>query len=290
MAYTFISWNIDSLNAALAGSSDRSALSLAVIESIVQASPDVFAIQETKLNSSTQKKTAMLLGLLAERFPDYEIVYNTSEPPARKGYAGTMMLYKKSLPSPDVQRPQIGAPDTMDSEGRVLTLEFPDFYVVTVYTPNSGNGLVRLKAREVWDDCFREYLHQLDKRLPVFVGGDFNVAHEEIDLANPQSNHHSAGFTDEEREHFTKLLDAGFTDSFRLLHGDVSPNFTDDGSERSIYTWFAQRVPTAKAHNSGWRIDYWLASNRVASSITACRPLDTGERQDHLPLELQFSL
>ncbi|RBP99859.1 exodeoxyribonuclease III [Bifidobacterium xylocopae] len=288
MAYKFISWNIDSLNAALAGSSDRSALSQAVVEEVAQASPDVFAIQETKLNSSVPKKTDMLLGILRQRFPDYEIVYNTSEPPARKGYAGTMMLYKKSLPSPDVERPQIGAPDTMDSEGRVLTLEFPDFYVVTVYTPNSGNGLIRLKARQVWDDRFRDYLRRLDKRLPVFVGGDFNVAHDEIDLANPQSNHHSAGFTDEERAHFGKLLDAGFTDSFRLLHGDASPTFKDGREERSIYTWFAQRVPTAKAHNSGWRIDYWLSSDRVAKSITSCRPLDTGERQDHLPLELTF--
>ncbi|AKV55487.1 exodeoxyribonuclease III [Bifidobacterium actinocoloniiforme DSM 22766] len=290
MAYTFISWNIDSLNAALAGSSERSALSRQVVEGVEAAQPDVFAIQETKLNSGQAKKTDALIEQLRSRFPEYEVVYNTSEPPARKGYAGTMMLYKRSLPSPDVDRPQIGAPDTMDSEGRILTLEFPDFFVVTVYTPNSGNGLVRLKARQVWDERFRDYIHQLDKRLPVFVGGDFNVAHEEIDLANPQTNHHSAGFTDEERADFTQLLDAGFTDSFRELHGDAAPTFRDGDSERSIYTWFAQRVPTAKAHNSGWRIDYWLASNRVADSITACHPLDTGTRQDHLPLELTVNL
>ncbi|BDR54992.1 exodeoxyribonuclease [Bombiscardovia apis] len=290
MAYTFISWNIDSLNAALAGSSDRSALSLAVVERIAQAAPDVLAIQETKLNSSVPKKTAALTGILAQRFPDYEIAYNTSEPPARKGYAGTMMLYKKSLPSPKVSYPSIGAPEPMDSEGRVITLEFPDFYVVTVYTPNAGSGLARLGERGLWDDCFRQYLQGLDQSKPVFAGGDFNVAHEEIDLANPQSNHHSAGFTDEERGKFSELLAAGFTDSFRKLHGSAAPTFSEGSSERSIYTWFAQRVPTSKANNSGWRIDYWLASNRAASAITACRPLDTGARLDHLPLELQFSL
>lgn len=290
MAYTFISWNIDSLNAALTGSSDRSALSQTVLDNIAQTSPDVFAVQETKLNSSVPKKTATLTDLLYQHFPDYNIVYNTSESPARKGYAGTMMLYKKSLPTPQVQYPSIGAPEPMDSEGRVITLEFPDMYVVTVYTPNAGSGLARLSERGLWDDCFRQYVQGLDQSKPVFVGGDFNVAHEEIDLANPESNHHSAGFTDEERNKFSQLLSAGFTDTFRHLYKSASPTFSSEDGEHSIYTWFAQRVPTAKAHNSGWRIDYWLASDRVADKITVCRPLDTGARQDHVPLELQFSL
>jgi exodeoxyribonuclease III len=290
MDYRFISWNIDSLNAALTGSSDRSAQSLAVFNNIKDANPDVIAIQETKLNSSIPKKTLALTDILRQNFPNYKIVFNTSEPPARKGYAGTMMLYKTSLPSPEITYPTIGAPTPMDNEGRIITLNFPDMYVVTVYTPNAGSNLARLDARGLWDDCFCNYLQELDTIKPVIVGGDFNVAHEEIDLANPQSNHHSAGFTDEERSKFTQLLQAGFTDCFRKLHGNDSPTFQDKKVQRSIYTWFAQRVPTAKAHNSGWRIDYWLTSNRIADNVSLCQPLDTGSRQDHLPLEIEFTI
>ena len=284
MVHTLVSWNIDSLNAALLGKSSRSTLSLKVVETIRDLDPDVVAIQETKLNGD-QKKSAGILKALMRYFPDYQEADRRSEPPARTGYAGTLMLYRKSLPEPTVTRPRIGAPDTMDDEGRMLTLEFPDCFVTTVYTPNSGSGLVRLKPRGIWDDCYRRYLRELDARKPVLACGDFNVAHEEIDIANPASNHHSAGFTDQEREKFSLLLDAGFTDTFRKIHGDAA-GFYDD--HRSVYTWFAQRAPKSKINNSGWRIDYWLTSNRIADQVSTSEPVDTGERQDHLPILLRI--
>lgn len=284
--YKFISWNIDSLNAALTGTSERAALSLDVVKSLAAQNPDVLAIQETKLNDDP-KKTDKVLAILAEHFPEYKIVHRISVPPARKGYSGTLFLYKNSLPEPKISFPEIGAPDTMDSEGRIITLEFPEFFVTTVYTPNAGDGLSRLDLRGEWDDKYRNYLVKLDQEKPVFACGDFNAAYTEIDLANPKGNRNSAGFTDQEREKFGALLQAGFTDSFRHLHGNVEA-FLDD--ELSIYTWFAQRSRTAKANNSGWRIDYWLTSNRVADKITKSQPLDSGKRQDHVPILLEFDL
>lgn len=284
MVHTLVSWNIDSLNAALLGNSARGSLSLNVVESIRDLNPDVLAIQETKLNDD-RKKTDTILKALMQYFPDYEEVHRISEPPARRGYAGTMMLYRKDLPKPEVTYPKIGAPDTMDDEGRMITLEFPDCFVTTVYTPNAGSGLVRLEPRGHWDDCYRAYLKKLDASKPVLACGDFNVAHEEIDIANPQSNHHSAGFTDQERGKFGQLLDAGFTDTFRKVHGQAAGFFDN---QRSIYTWFAQRAMTSKANNSGWRIDYWLTSDRLADRVQACEPVDTGSRRDHLPILLRI--
>lgn len=286
MEYQFISWNIDSLNAALTGKSPRSDLSRAVLQKIVQLHPTVLAIQETKL-SADQNKVKKLLQLLTDYFPDYAVEYRISEPPARKGYAGTMMLYLKSLPQPQVTFPHIGAPEPTDDEGRMITLEFPEFFVTTVYTPNAGQDLNRLALRQEWDDCYRQYLTQLDQQKPVLACGDFNVAHEEIDLAHPQNNHHSSGFTDEERQKFSQLLAAGFTDSFRYLYPQAQGFYQE---QRSVYTWFPQRVRTSKQNNSGWRIDYWLVSNRLADKIEISEPLATGERQDHLPILLKFSM
>lgn len=277
--YKFISWNIDSLNAALTGTSDRAALSMTVVDKLAAEKPDVLAIQETKLNDDV-KKTDKILTALAEKFPDYVIVHRISTPPARKGYAGTMMLYKKSLSEPLVHFPEIGAPETMDNEGRIITLEFPQFFVTTVYTPNSGDGLKRLNSRQHWDDAYRNYLKRLDAAKPVFACGDFNAAYQEIDLANPANNHTNAGFTDEEREKFGLLLGAGFTDTFRYLNGDVT----------GIYSWFSQRSRMAKINNAGWRIDYWLASDRVAHQVKRSNMLDTGERQDHLPILIEIEM
>ncbi|MDR2976455.1 MAG: exodeoxyribonuclease III [Streptococcaceae bacterium] len=279
MKYTFISWNIDSLNAALTGTSERSALSMAVIKKLSELQPEVLALQETKLNDD-EKKTSKILAILSENFPGYKIVQRISTPPARKGYAGTMFLYKETLPEPKVTFPEIGAPETMDSEGRIITLEFPEFFVSQVYTPNSGEGLKRLKLRESWDDKYREYLSSLDKQKPVFSSGDFNAAFQEIDLANPKSNHMNAGFTDEEREKFGLLLDAGFTDSFRYVHGDVPGR----------YSWYSQRSRMAKVNNTGWRIDYWLVSNRLADKIICSDMIDTGARQDHVPIILEMEI
>lgn len=286
MDYKFISWNIDSLNAALTGTSARAELSQAVVNTIAAENPEVLAIQETKLNDDA-KKTGKILAILQEKFPEYAVVHRISTPPARKGYAGTMFLYKKALPEPVVTFPEIDAPVTMDQEGRVITLEFPEFFVTTVYTPNAGEGLNRLELRGEWDDRYRSYLRQLDSEKPVFACGDFNAAHTEIDLANPSGNRNSAGFTDQEREKFGKLLEAGFTDTFRALHPEATGFFAEG---KSSYTWFAQRSRTAKINNSGWRIDYWLVSNRVADHVKLSEPLDSGTRQDHVPIKLEFSL
>ena len=273
----FISWNIDSLNAALTSDSARALLSRLVLDRLVKEDADVIAIQETKLPYTGLSKKH--IGKIAEYFPDYDYVYRSSEEPARKSYAGTMTLYKKGL-EVEASYPEIGAPCTMDSEGRIITLEFKDFYFTHVYTPNAGNGLSRLADRQVWDKLYADYLASLDQNKPVIAAGDFNVAHEEIDLAHPENNHESAGFTDEEREGFTNLLAKGFTDTFRHIHGNVEGK----------YTWWAQRVKTSKINNSGWRIDYFLVSDRIKNLITNSDMIDSGERQDHTPIVLEINI
>lgn len=272
-----ISWNIDSLNAALTSDSARAVLSRAVIDTLVAEDADIIAIQETKL--SAKGPTKKHLQILEDYFPDYQVSWRSSVEPARKGYAGTMFLYKNHL-TPTISFPEIGAPDTMDCEGRIITLEFDNFYVTQVYTPNAGDGLKRLAERQIWDEKYADYLVKLDQTKPVLATGDYNVAHNEIDLANPNSNRRSAGFTDEERAGFTNLLAKGFTDTFRYLHGDI-PN---------VYSWWAQRSKTSKINNTGWRIDYWLTSNRIADKITKSEMIDSGARQDHTPIVLEIDL
>lgn len=273
----FISWNIDSLNAALTSDSNRAKLSRKVIEIIMDKDPDVIALQETKLpEKGPSKKHIKLLG---EYFEGYSYVWRSSEEPARKSYSGTMFLYKDKY-SPEVSYPKIGAPDTMDLEGRIITLDFGEFYLTQVYTPNAGSKLDRLEERQIWDEKYAEYLESLDKEKPVIATGDYNVAHKEIDLANPQNNRKSAGFTEEEREGFTNLLKKGFTDTFRHIHGDIE----------GIYTWWTQIVRTSKINNSGWRIDYWLVSDRIADKVAKSDVVDSGERQDHTPTILELEL
>ena len=272
-----ISWNIDSLNAALTGDSARAELSRAVLKTIKDEDPDVIAIQETKLSSKGPTKKH--LEILQEDVPDYTIAWNSSKEPARKSYAGTMFLFKNYL-SPNVTYPEIGAPSTMDAEGRIITLEFDDFFITQVYTPNAGSGLVRLEERQQWDIKYADYLASLDKEKPVLATGDYNVAHKEIDLKNPKSNRRSAGFTDEEREGFTNLLARGFTDTFRYIHGDVE----------GVYSWWNQRAKTSKINNSGWRIDYWLVSNRIADKVQKSEMIDSGTRQDHTPTLLEIDI
>lgn len=273
----FISWNIDSLNAALTGDSVRAVLSQTVLKSIIEHDPDIIAIQETKLSSNGPTKKH--LEVLTTYFSNYEMVWNSSVEPARKSYAGTMFLYKNHL-TPTATFPKIGAPSTMDAEGRIITLEFDDFYLTQVYTPNAGSELNRLEDRQIWDRLYADYLASLDQEKPVIATGDYNVAHKEIDLAHPNNNHRSAGFTDEEREGFTNLLAKGFTDTFRHLHGDVT----------GVYTWWAQRVKTSKINNSGWRIDYWLVSDRLADKVLKSEVIDSGPRQDHTPLLFEIDL
>ncbi|HLR21615.1 MAG TPA: exodeoxyribonuclease III [Tissierellaceae bacterium] len=273
----FISWNIDSLNAALTADSNRAILSREVLNTIIKYDPEIIALQETKLSSNGPTKKH--LEILEDMFPDYEITWNSSVEPARKGYAGTMFLYKKDL-KPSVSFPVIGAPSTMDIEGRIITLEFDNFYLTQVYTPNAGSGLSRLEERQIWDRKYADYLEKLDKEKYVIVTGDLNVAHKEIDLAYPNNNRRSAGFTDEERQGFTNLLEKGFTDSFRYMHGDVT----------GMYTWWAQRAKTSKINNSGWRIDYWLVSDRIADKIIKSEMVDSGPRQDHTPILLEINI
>ncbi|MFO7152573.1 MAG: exodeoxyribonuclease III [Bacillota bacterium] len=272
-----ISWNIDSLNSALMGNSKRAELSRKVLYTIAENDPEVIGLQETKLPCDGPNKKQ--LEILNDIFPDYEIVWNCSVEPARKSYAGTMFLYKKCL-KPKVIFPKIGAPGTMDYEGRIITLEFGYFYLVQVYTPNAGENLSRLGDRQIWDIKFADYLEKLDKEKYVIAMGDFNVAHREIDLAHPESNHNTAGFTDEEREGFTNLLKRGFTDTFRYLHGDVE----------GVYSWWSQRAKTSKINNSGWRIDYFLVSNRIAHRVLRSEMIDSGPRQDHTPILLEIDL
>ena len=272
----FISWNIDSLNAALTSDSARALLSRDVLNTIIGHNPDIIALQETKLSSNGPTKKH--LEILEDKFPEYEIVWNSSVEPARKGYAGTMFLYKKDL-KPSVTYPVIGAPSTMDYEGRIITLEFDNFYLTQVYTPNAGDGLKRLEERQIWDMKYADYLAELDKEKSVIATGDYNVAHKEIDLAHPNNNRNSPGFTEEERQGFTNLLERGFTDTFRHLHGDVT----------DVYTWWAQRVKTSKINNSGWRIDYWLVSDRIADRVIKSEMIDSGPRQDHTPILLEVA-
>lgn len=272
-----ISWNIDSLNAALTSDSNRAQETRKVLTTIKEKDPDVIAIQETKLRASGPTKKHQ--EKLAEFFPDYSYVWRSSEEPARKGYAGTMFLYKNNY-DPQVTYPKIDAPEPMDDEGRIITLEFDNFFVSQVYTPNSGNELRRLEDRQGWDEKYRLYLHELDQVKPVIASGDYNVAHTPIDLKHPQNNHHNAGFTDEERRDFTALLNEGFTDTFRKVHGNVE----------GVYSWWAQRVRTSKQNNSGWRIDYYIVSNRLADKVKKSEMIDTGERKDHCPLILEIDL
>ncbi|SER23112.1 exodeoxyribonuclease III [Streptococcus gallolyticus] len=272
-----ISWNIDSLNAALTSDSARAVMSRAVIDTLVTEKADIIAIQETKL--SAKGPTKKHLQILQDYFPEYEVSWRSSVEPARKGYAGTMFLYKSSL-TPSISYPEIGAPDTMDSEGRIITLEFDKFFVTQVYTPNAGDGLKRLAERQIWDEKYADYLAELDQVKPVLATGDYNVAHKEIDLAHPSSNRRSPGFTDEERAGFTNLLAKGFTDTFRYIHGDIP----------DVYSWWAQRSKTSKINNSGWRIDYWLTSSRIADKIRKSEMIDSGARQDHTPIVLEIDL
>ena len=277
MKMKFISWNIDSLNAALTSDSPRAQLSQAVLTHLASLDADVIALQETKL--SAKGPTKKHLDILAERFPGYAIAWRSSVEPARKGYAGTMFLYKENL-TVTIETPEIGAPSTMDSEGRIITLEFDNFYLTQVYTPNAGDGLKRLAERQIWDEKYRDYLLELDAKKPVIATGDYNVAHFEIDLAHPNNNRNSPGFTDEERQGFTNLLSAGFTDTFRHVHGQV-PN---------VYSWWAQRSKTSKINNAGWRIDYFITSERIADKISASEMIDSGARQDHTPILLEIDL
>ena len=246
-----VSWNVNGLRACYGkGFPDFFKL----------ADADIFCVQETKLQQ----------GDIAVDLPGYTEYWNYAE---RKGYSGTAVFSRKEALSASYG---IGIP-AHDTEGRVITLEYDEFYFVCVYVPNSGEELKRLSYRMEWDDAFRAYLLSLDARKPIVVCGDFNVAHKEIDLKNPASNHHSAGFTDEERAKFTELLDAGFVDTFRQLYPDA----------KDQYTYWSYRFG-ARARNAGWRIDYGCISQRVSDSLHSFTIHSGVMGSDHCPIEMEI--
>lgn len=207
-------------------------------------------------------------GQLDLQFEGYQSYWNYAE---KKGYSGTAIFTKHE---PLNVTYGLGI-DEHDHEGRVITLEMPDFYLITVYTPNSQDELRRLEYRMRWEDDFRDYLLKLDAVKPVIVCGDMNVAHEEIDLKNPKTNHRNAGFTDEERQKFTTLLSSGFTDTFRYLYPDLE----------GAYSWWSYRF-RAREKNAGWRIDYFVVSNRLADKIKSASIHNEIYGSDHCPVEL----
>lgn len=244
-----ISWNVNGL---------RAVVGKGFAEIFASLDADFFCLQETKMQA----------GQLDLEFEGYQSYWNFAE---KKGYSGTA-IYTKHTPLSVAYG--IGV-DEHDHEGRVITLEMPDFYLVTCYTPNSQDGLRRLDYRMTWEDDFRAYLLALDGKKPVIVCGDLNVAHREIDLKNPKTNRKNAGFTDEEREKMTTLLDAGFTDSFRHFF----PDLTD------AYSWWSYRF-RAREKNAGWRIDYFLVSNRLADKMQSASIHNEIYGSDHCPVEL----
>ena len=244
-----ISWNVNGL---------RAVVGKGFAEIFASLDADFFCLQETKMQA----------GQLDLEFEGYQSYWNFAE---KKGYSGTA-IYTKHTPLSVAYG--IGV-DEHDHEGRVITLEMPDFYLVTCYTPNSQDGLRRLDYRMTWEDDFRAYLLALDAKKPVIVCVDLNVAHREIDLKNPKTNRKNAGFTDEEREKMTTLLDAGFTDSFRHFF----PDLTD------AYSWWSYRF-RAREKNAGWRIDYFLVSNRLADKMQSASIHNEIYGSDHCPVEL----
>ena len=244
-----ISWNVNGL---------RAVVGKGFAEIFASLDADFFCLQETKMQA----------GQLDLEFEGYQSYWNFAE---KKGYSGTA-IYTKHTPLSVAYG--IGV-DEHDHEGRVITLEMPDFYLVTCYTPNSQDGLRRLDYRMTWEDDFRAYLLALDAKKPVIVCGDLNVAHREIDLKNPKTNRKNAGFTDEEREKMTTLLDAGFTDSFRHFFPDLI----------DAYSWWSYRF-RAREKNAGWRIDYFLVSNRLADKMQSASIHNEIYGSDHCPVEL----
>ena len=252
----FISWNVNGLRAVVGKNFKE------VFESL---DADFFCLQETKMQE----------GQLDIEFPGYRSYWNYAE---KKGYSGTAIFAKQE---PLSVRYGIGSwidetgAETTDREGRVITLEYPDFYLITVYTPNSQDGLRRLDYRMTWDEAFRRYMQELDAKKPIIVCGDMNVAHEEIDIKNPKANRMNAGFTDQERAQMTEHLNAGFIDTFRHFYPTLE----------GAYSWWSYRFK-AREKNAGWRIDYFLVSNRLADRLEGASIHNEIFGSDHCPVEV----
>ncbi len=246
-----VSWNVNGL---------RAIYKKGFKESFKELNADIFCIQETKMQE----------GQIELELQGYHQYYNYAE---RKGYSGTAIFTKKE---PINVTYGIGI-EEHDKEGRVITLEFDKFYMVNCYTPNSGRELARLEYRMIWEDEFKKYLIKLDKQKPVIICGDLNVAHTEIDLKNPKSNRKNAGFTDEERSKIDNLLNSGFTDTFRKIYPD----------KEGAYTWWSYMF-NARANNAGWRIDYFLVSDRISKNIKDAYIYSEIMGSDHCPVGLEI--
>ena len=244
-----ISWNVNGL---------RAAMGKGFMEAFSALDADIFCLQETKLQA----------GQIALELPGYHQYWNYAE---KKGYSGTAVFTR---PEPLSVRYGLGV-EQHDHEGRVITLEFPDFFFLTVYTPNSQDGLARLPYRMQWEEDFLAYLKTLEKEKPVVFCGDLNVAHTEIDIKNPKSNVRNAGFTQEERDKMTALLSSGFTDTFRFLHPGVT----------GAYSWWSYRFH-ARENNAGWRIDYFIVSDALRDRIESASIHSEIFGSDHCPVEL----
>lgn len=245
----FISWNVNGLRACVGKN---------FMEFFNTVDADIFSLQETKLQE----------GQIELDLPGYHQYWNYAE---KKGYSGVAAFTKRE---PVCVTRGIGIPEH-DKEGRVLTLEFQDFYYVTCYTPNSQNELARLDYRMEWEDAFRAYLLKLNSNKPVILCGDLNVAHNEIDLKNPKTNRKNAGFTDEEREKMTALLASGFTDTYRYFYPDTE----------GVYSWWSYRFK-AREKNAGWRIDYYIVSNDIKDRLVSAHIHTDVLGSDHCPVEL----
>lgn len=249
----FVSWNVNGL---------RACVQKGFLDFFKEVGADFFCLQETKLQE----------GQIDLELPGYNQYWNYAE---KKGYSGTAIF---SRHAPISVSNGIGIPD-MDTEGRVITLEFDEFYLVTCYTPNSQRELTRLSYRLQWEEAFAAYLCKLDCCKPVILCGDLNVAHKEIDLKNPSSNHQNAGFTDSERAAFTSLLENGFIDTFRYLYPDLT----------GAYSWWSYMFQ-ARKNNAGWRIDYFLVSDRLQEKIVNAAIHSDIMGSDHCPVSVELSL
>ena len=248
-----ISWNVNGI---------RACVNKGFIEFFKETNSDIFCIQETKCQPDQ----------IDLEFEGYKSYWNSAE---KKGYSGTAIFTKKE---PISVRCGIGI-EEHDKEGRVITLEFEKFYMVNIYTPNSKRELDRLEYRQIWEDEIKQYLLKLNKQKPVIMCGDLNVAHKEIDLKNPKTNRRSAGFTDEEREKMSQLLDAGFVDTFRYLYPD----------KEEIYSWWSY-MGRAREKNVGWRIDYFIVSKDIKDKIEEARIHMEVMGSDHCPVELEIEI
>ena len=252
-----VSWNVNGL---------RAVITKGFEDFFKSINADIFCIQETKMQQEQLDEKIMKI------FQGYNTYFNSAE---KKGYSGTAIITRNK---PLNVTYGIGI-EEHDKEGRVITLEFDNFYMVDCYTPNSKRELERLDYRMVWEDAFRNYLMELNKTKPVIMCGDLNVAHKEIDLKNPKSNHRNAGFTDEERNKMTKLLEAGFTDSFRYMYPD----------KEDAYTWWSYMFK-AREKNVGWRIDYFVVSNDIKEKIKNSYIYSEIYGSDHCPIGLEIDI